>query len=108
MVQLIWSKEARQDLEEIFRYNSTLSLKVAMTYSEELLKAGERLKQMPEMGPKEPYLEQLNRNYRYVLVLHTYKLIYLYENNVCSILMVWDCRQNPILLKSNDRFEASN
>lgn len=106
MVQLIWSKEARQDLEEIFRYYSTLSFKVAMSYSEELLKAGERLKQLPEMGPKEPNLEHLNRNYRYVLVVRTYKLIYLYENNVCSILMVWDCRQNPNFMKVSERFKS--
>ena len=61
---------------------------------------------MPEMGPKEPELEYLKRNYRYVLVLRTYKLIYLYENDVCSILMVWDCRQNPKRMKDSERFES--
>lgn len=61
---------------------------------------------MPEMGPKEPLLEQYNRNYRYVLVQRRYKLIYLYENETCSVLMVWDCRQNPQALENSDRFES--
>lgn len=34
------------------------------------------------------------------------ELIYLYENDVCSILMVWDCRQNPNSLTDSDRFES--
>lgn len=105
---LEWTKLARRDLEEIFRFNDALSHKMAITYSEELLKAGDRLMQMPEMGPKEPNLEHLNRNYRYVLVQRRYKLIYLYENEVCSILMVWDCRQNPKLMEDSNRFDPNN
>lgn len=108
MVQLIWTAPARQDLEDIFRYYDALSHRVAVAYSEEILKAGDRLKQMPEMGPKEPNLEQLNRNYRFVLVLRRYKLIYLFEKEFCSILMVWDCRQNPKQMKNSDRFESLN
>ena len=103
---LDWTEPARKDLEGIFRYYDAISHKVAITYSEELLKAGDRLKTMPEMGPKEPELEHLKRNYRNVLVLRTYKLIYLYENDVCSILMVWDCRQNPKLMRDSKRFES--
>lgn len=106
MAQLNWSEPARRDMEEIIRYYENLSHKAALFYSEELLDAGDRLILMPEMGPKEPLLKQYNRNYRYVLVLHRYKLIYLYENETCSILMVWDCRQTPNSLKNSDRFES--
>ncbi len=104
MVQLNWSEWARRDMEETFRFNNALSPKMAIACSEELIKAGDRLRQMPEMGSVEPALEHLNRNYRYVPVLRRYKLVYLYENGVCSILMIWDCRQNPIQLKYSDRF----
>ena len=58
------------------------------------------------MGPSEPMLKHLKRNYRYVLVLSRYKLVYLYENNVCSILMVWDCKRNPKDLKKSERFKS--
>lgn len=108
MAQLNWSEPARNDLEEIIRYYESLSHKAALLYSEEILKAGDRLMFMPEMGPKEPLLQQYKRNYRYVVVLRHYKIIYLYENNVCSILMIWDCRQNPNSLKSSDRFKSLN
>ena len=106
MARLNWSELARRDLEEIIRYYENLSHKTALFYSEELLNAGDRLMLMPAMGPKEPLLEQYKRNYRYVVVLRHYKLIYLYENDVCSILMVWDCRQNPSQLKDSERFES--
>ena len=104
MVQLNWSEQARHDMEEIIRYYENQSHKAALFYSEELLNAGDRLMLMPEMGPKEPLLRRYHRNYRYVLVQRRYKLIYLYEKETCSILMVWDCRQNPQLLKNSDRF----
>ena len=104
MVQVNWATPARQDLADIFRYYITCSQQTAITYVEELIKAGDRLKLMPEMGPKEPSLEIKNRNYRYVIVLRRYKLVYLYENNICSILMVWDCKRNPKDLKVSSRF----
>ena len=104
MVQVKWADQARHDLEEIFRYYNTLAQEVAINYVEELIKAGDRLEMMPEMGPKEPMLGHLNRNYRYVLVLHRYKLVYLYENDTCFILMIWDCRRNPKNLKDSKRF----
>lgn len=102
---MIWSDLAQLDLDEIFRYYESFSLKVAITYLEEIIKAGDLLEFFPEMGPKEAVLSHLDRNYRSVLVLHRYKLIYLFEDNVCSILMVWDCRESPELLKNSDRFK---
>ncbi len=104
MVPLIWTEPARNDLESIFGYFNAISTKVAIHYSEEFIKAGDRLKIFPEMGPLEPSLEHLERNYRYVLVQHRYKMIYLFENEVCSILIIWDCKKNPKLLLYSDRF----
>ena len=73
---MIWSDLAQHDLDEIFRYFESLSLRVAITYMEEIIMAGDLLEFFPEMGPKEPALSHLNRNYRSVLVLRRYKLIY--------------------------------
>ena len=106
MAQLNWSEPARRDLEEIIRYYESLSHKTALFYSEEILNAGDRLMLMPEMGPKEPLLKHYKRNYRYVLVQCRYKLIYFYEKETCSILMVWDYRQNSKRLKKSDRFKS--
>lgn len=105
MVKVVWTPSARQDVESIFHYYDKLSHRVAKALVIELLDAARQLQLMPEMGPKEPILEFLHRNYRYVLVRRHYKLIYLYERQICSILMVWDCRQNPSLMEQSDRFE---
>lgn len=104
MVKVVWTSPARQDVENIFRYYDVLSHSFAKSLTEEFLDASKRLQLMPEMGPIEPLLEQYHRNYRYVLVHRRYKLIYLYENQTCSILLVWDCRQNPTWLEQSDRF----
>lgn len=104
MVQLIWTEQAQLDLNEIFRYYDTFSRKIAISYLEVIIKAGDLLEFFPEIGPKEPVLNHLGRNYRYLLVLRQYKLIYLFEDNVCSILMVWDCKKDPELLDNSDRF----
>lgn len=106
MVKVILTPSAKDDMESIFLGIKDLSPSGAQAFKNEFVSAARRLKQMPEMGPKEPLLEHYHRNYRYVLVLHRYKLIYLYENETCSILMVWDCRQNPKRLKNSDRFES--
>ena len=37
MVQVIWTNQARHDLEEIFHYYNTLSQEVAINYAEELI-----------------------------------------------------------------------
>ena len=107
MVQLIWTEQAQLDLEEIFRYYDTFSRKIAISYLEDIIKAGDFLEFFPEMGQKEPVLNHLGRNYRYMLVLRRYKLIYLFEDNICSILMIWDCKKNPELLENSDRFPST-
>ena len=105
MVPLIWTAPAQHDLDEVFDYYDSLSPIAAKSYSEEIINSVDLLALFPEMGPKEPSLEHLNRNYRYVSVLRRYKVIYLFENDICSIMMVWDCRESPELLKNSDRFQ---
>ncbi len=107
MVQVIWTPLAQKDVENIFRYYEGISNRVAQAIVEELFDAANNLETMPEMGAKELTFEHLHRNYRYLLVLRRYKLVYLYENQTCSILMVWDCRNNPNILLNSDRFSAN-
>ena len=107
MVEVILTPFARDDAESLFLYHYSFSPDVAKTLRQEIIMAARRLRFFPEMGPLEPNLEHLGRNYRYVLVQHRYKLIYLYENEVCSILMIWDCKKNPRLLLSGGRFSSS-
>ena len=106
MVKVVMTPSARNDAESVFRYIDGFSRRAAQAFKKEVVAAARRLKQMPMMGSKEPLLRRYHKNYRYVLVQSRYKLIYLYENDTCSILMVWDCRQNPKQLKNSERFES--
>ena len=107
MVKVIVTPSAIGDAKEIFGYyESCSSRRFAKQLLKEFIAYARRLEQMPEVGPKEPLLEQYDKNYRYVLIQRRYKLIYLYEKQTCTILMVWDCRQNPKRLKNSDRFES--
>ena len=104
---MIVTPSAIRDAKEIFGYyESCSSYGFARKLLKEFIAYARRLEQMPEIGPKETLLKRYDKNYRYVLVKRRYKLIYLYEKETCSILMVWDCRQNPQLLKNSDRFES--
>lgn len=107
MVKVLVTPAAIEDAKAIFSYFDACS---SHSFSKRLLNEfiayGRRLEQMPEMGPVEPLLAHLGKNYRYVLVFRRYKLIYCYEKETCSILMVWDCRQNPKQLKNSERFES--
>lgn len=104
MAQIVWTELARSDIESIFHYYETISSLLAETIVDEIFESVDYLKKMPEIGAKEPLFSDLDRNYRYLVVLRRYKLIYLYENNICYILMVWDCRNNPELLRKRERF----
>lgn len=95
MAEVILTPSALNDAKSIYQYYDLYSHQAAEKLMEEIFAAARRLEQFPEMGPKEPTLEQLERNYRYVLVMRRYKLIYLLENGVCSILMIWDCKAAP-------------
>lgn len=101
MAQIIWTELARSDIENIFHYYETISSLLAETIVYEIFDSVYYLKKMPEIGAKEPLFSHLRRNYRYLVVRKRYKLIYLYENNKCFILMVWDCINNPELLRKS-------
>ena len=105
MAEVILTKPAKDDAKSIYQYYDNYSHQYSEKLMKEVITAARRLEQFPEMGPKEQILEHFNRNYRSVLVLRRYKLIYLYENQVCSILMVWDTKESPALLKNSDRFK---
>ena len=100
MAQIIWTELARIDIENIFHYYETISSLLAETIVYEIFDSVYYLKKMPEIGAKEPLFSHLRRNYRYLVVRKRYKLIYLYENNK-FILMVWDCINNPELLRKS-------
>jgi plasmid stabilization system protein ParE len=105
MVQVIWTPLAQDDVTKLFHYYEQYSNRFARWFVEEVFQRANMLEMMPEMGSLELLCAHLNRNYRYLLVYRRYKIIYLYEDGICYILMLWDCKNNPELLRNSERLQ---
>lgn len=105
MVQVIWTTLAQDDIAKLFHYYEQYSNRFAQRFVEEIFQRANMLEMMPEMGSLEPLCEHLKRKYRYLLVFRRFKIIYLYEHEICYILMAWDCKNNPELLRNSERLK---
>ena len=47
------------------------------------------------MAAKEWLLEEFSREYRSLVVMRKYKVIYFIEDEIVHISAIWDCRRNP-------------
>ncbi|MCQ2340086.1 MAG: type II toxin-antitoxin system RelE/ParE family toxin [Paludibacteraceae bacterium] len=96
MAVIIWQDSAVCHLKAIYDYyRENASAEVAARILLDLQNAPDILSLYPEIGSKEESFSELSSNLRYLVVRKHYKIIYLYENNICSILAIWDVRQDP-------------
>lgn len=103
--EVIWSKFSENQLDEIFDYyTSVAGLNVASKIVQQIILSPEVLKNNPELGQIETFLENHNIQYRY-LVKWNYKIIYSidFENSHIKIADVFDTRQNPIKIKRDKK-----
>lgn len=103
MVQVNWSLEAQEDVFNIFQYWSQFTVEYARNLMEEMFSLTDLLELTPAMGAIETSFKNPKHEYRFLVIQKRYKVVYMYENNVCDILIVWDCRRNPQLLKTRIR-----
>ncbi|MCQ2324856.1 MAG: type II toxin-antitoxin system RelE/ParE family toxin [Paludibacteraceae bacterium] len=100
MVQVNWTLEAQQDVSLIFQYWVQFSYQYAQDLMEQFFSSTDLLETTPQIGSIETLFEDYEHEYRYLVINKRYKIVYLYQNNICDILLVWDCYRNPQLLKS--------
>ncbi len=99
MVKVQWLDQAREHVYAIYTYYCRhASLRVATNLKNEILSSTKQLTLFPHSGSPEPLAEGLDKEYRFVLVRRTWKIIYYIEDNQCLISCVWDTRNNPELL----------
>lgn len=98
MVKVEWTPRARQDLRDIYNYYCTVkkSKQTAIAIKNKLIESSKILSSFPLAGPVEPLLADEPVCYRYLVVERMYKLIYIVEQDVASIVTVFDCRQSPV------------
>ena len=96
MALIVWQDAAVCHLKAIYDYyRENASAEVAARILLDIQNAPDILASFPETGAKEENFPNLFSNLRYLVVRKHYKIIYLYDNNICSILAIWDVRQNP-------------
>jgi toxin ParE1/3/4 len=102
-MRIIWTDFAIENLKSIFDYYAIkANRKVAHKIRKQILDSTKQLSQNPESGQLELYLENLNKQHRYV-VISNYKIIYRVDNKNIVINDVFDVRQNPIKMVDEER-----
>lgn len=98
-IEIFWTKNAEIQLEQIFIYHKeNASEKIARKLVERIVKRTIQLKKHPNSGPLELLLTDRKNEFRY-LIEGNYKIIYWKGEKIVNIATVFDCRQNPELIK---------
>lgn len=99
MALINWQTNAKRHLKSLFDYyRDHASEKVALGLMETIMGDVERLKDFPTMGIRDDEFATPDTQYYYLIVKwskRTYRIYYLYENDICSMQAIWDCSMNP-------------
>jgi len=95
-----WSAVAEVRLKGIFDYYlDAAGDKVAMKIAVEIRNAVDSLGTMPLMAPVENDLTDREVVFRSLVINRRYKVIYFVEDESVIVVDIWDCHQNPVMLK---------
>lgn len=94
--QVIWSREALIDLENIYDFLAEKSPHAAKQTIENILARTRQLETFPDSGSIQKTLKTKHKAYRY-LVEGNYKIIYSYRSKVLTVYIetIFDTRQDP-------------
>ena len=87
MVQIEWSEEAEEDLDDILSYLTKSSSQYANSFFERIHEALENIKNFPKIGRKVPESKKPSDR---EIIIQKYRLIYrfLVEENKVIIMMI--------------------
>lgn len=86
---------AKAELQNIYDYYSSVaSDEIALKIIDRILDEVENLERLPNLGSKEPVLEELKKSHRYI-VCGNYKIIFYSTSKMVFVTDIFDCRQNP-------------
>jgi plasmid stabilization system protein ParE len=102
-VKIEISDFAKQQLTDIFNYYSKeVSEDTASKLINKIIDAIEELERLPSIGTKEPLLEKIKLNHKYI-VAGNYKIIFRFKAEIIYITDIFDCRQNPSKITKRNR-----
>lgn len=92
--KIIWTSQAKQDLKNIFEYWKKKSIKGAKNVRSDILKSPKTI-----YYAKQYQVDDINPNYRRIVVRTYYKVIYREIQGSIYIMGVICTRQSPEVLK---------
>lgn len=99
MALIRWQTNAKRHFKSLFDYyREHASEIVALGLRNTITDDVEKLKDFPNMGIKDDEFSSPDTQYYFLIIKwskRTYRIYYLYENDICSILAIWDCSMNP-------------
>lgn len=99
MALIKWQTNAKRHLKSLFDYyREHASEKVASGLLNTIMEDVDVLGKFPTIGMRDDEFSTPDTQYYYLIVKwakRTYRIYYLYENDICSIQAIWDCSMNP-------------
>lgn len=99
MALIKWQTNAKRHLKNLFDYyRDHASLAVALSMRDTIMDDVEKLENFPTMGIRDDEFSTPDTQYYYLVIKwgkRTYRIYYLYENDICSMQAIWDCSRNP-------------
>lgn len=99
MALIKWQTNAKKHMRAISNYYLEQAFKkVASDFQKTIFDGVEPLEKFPTMGMKDEELSTPGYELRFLIIKwrkRTYRVYYLYENEICAILAVWDCSMDP-------------
>lgn len=104
MALIRWQTNAKRHLKSLFDYyRDHASEAVALSLQNTIMDNVENLEAFPTMGIKDDEFSTPDTQYYYLIIKwskRTYRIYYLYENDICSMQAIWDCSMHPRRRKS--------
>ncbi|NGM61478.1 type II toxin-antitoxin system RelE/ParE family toxin [Sphingobacterium sp. SGG-5] len=100
-MKIIWLSEASKSLDAIYNFYLPKSKTAADKIIADIYHSILRLSKTPFIASPEPLLNEFPNTYRSLVIRRLFKVIYRVdeEKQAVIIVTIWDCRQDPELLK---------
>ncbi len=91
-----WTPTAKKQWRKTAKYiQKKFGDKSREAFMQEVLQTSILLGQYPNLGKIEPFLADLPRSYRSVVVSRLNKIVYYIDGNIIYIVAFWDTRREP-------------
>jgi plasmid stabilization system protein ParE len=100
-MKIVWLAAAEEQLEDIYEFEAQRNPKYAADVYNNIIEAADRSLVLPGSHSRELSLDDLPMEYRKLIVMRRYKVIYRKDTVAERVVVVsvWDCRRDPVRLR---------